>query len=157
MLNGIHTYHAPIEWEIRHLASTFVCPDCPAQHFDAGFLESLAEELSHPEDPLSCAAGLQLVTQLAQQSGPAAIGFLGRDLLDNLRRLVTGEDAFLKSSALQVLARRLSSNNCHGLTVVRRVIKCSRIQNNLFGSMFSDHIMMSFEHLSTLTRVRVWH
>lgn len=69
---------------------------------DAGLLTPLTEELSHPEDPLGCAAGLQLVTQLAQQSGPAAIGFLGDNLLRNLEGLVAQRDAFLRSSALQV-------------------------------------------------------
>lgn len=73
------------------------------QILSAGLLEPLTEELSHPDDPLGCAAGLQLVTQLAQQSGPAAIGFLGDNLLKNFRGLMLQEDAFLRSSALQVL------------------------------------------------------
>ena len=68
----------------------------------AGLLVPLTDELSHPEDPLGCAAGLQLVTQLAQQSGPAAIGFLGDNLVGSLRGLVAHGDAFLRSSALQV-------------------------------------------------------
>ncbi len=68
----------------------------------AGLLEPLTDELSHPEDPLGCAAGLQLVTQLTQQSGPAAIGFLGDNLLHNLKGLMAQEDSFLRSSALQV-------------------------------------------------------
>ena len=81
----------------------FASPQCmDLRSFMAGMLESLTEELSHPEDPLSCAAALQLVSQLAQQSGPAAITFLGQNLLSNLQKLFVHGEGFLRSSALQV-------------------------------------------------------
>lgn len=78
-------------------------------------LAPLTEELSHPEDPLGCAAGLALVTQLAQQAGPAALGFLGNDLQAILRSILHAGDPFLKSSALEVLPLRCNRPSRKGI------------------------------------------
>ena len=67
-----------------------------------GLLEPLAAEAGNADDLLGCAAALQLIVQLAQQSGPAADALLGGSLLPNLRKLVSCGDAFLKGQAVQV-------------------------------------------------------
>ena len=94
-----------------------------------GLLEPLAAEAGDADDLLGCAAALQLIVQLAQQSGPAADALLGGSLLPNLRKLVTRGDPFLKGQAVQV-SHLAAIFTCCRLEVKCRAgkISCKKLQ-----------------------------
>ena len=69
----------------------------------AGWLTPLVDEISNAADVLGCTAALQVVTDLAQQLGPAATQLLGSRLLPVLAQLMSqADDELLRDGALKV-------------------------------------------------------